>query len=157
MKYKNFTLTRYLNVLASREPVPGGGSAAALSAAMGAALLGMVARYSIKKTSPARVLQRINRVIKAADDLQSKFLKIVDADAAAYLKYSRIPKTQAAAKRKALQEVSRQPREVCRLCAQAIDVAPVLVSHGNPYLLSDVEVAVELLWGAHRSALALIQ
>ena len=48
-RFRNFTLRVYLNQLARREPVPGGGSAAALASALGVGLISMVANYSISK------------------------------------------------------------------------------------------------------------
>ena len=57
--YREETLQRYLNDLASAQPTPGGGSTAALSGAMGAALASMVFRLTMGKQAYASVRQEI--------------------------------------------------------------------------------------------------
>lgn len=147
--FKNYSLKKYTEVLASKIPAPGGGSAAALTAALGAALLSMVANYSIGKSLNE---QKIKAALKASEQLRKRFLELVDLDARAYLKFVQTrgaaPAKRAAARRKA-REV---PLEVCKLCYKAVQLAPVLVSYGNKNLLGDVLVSVELLLAAFNAA-----
>ena len=80
-------------------------------------------------------------------------LDIVDEDARAYLAVVRARKGTAADKRKALRAAGAVPRELAVLCARAVGLTPYLVKHGNRYLLSDIEVAVEMLAAAHAAAM----
>ena len=154
-QFKNHTVEEYLNVLAAREPVPGGGSAAALAAAIGAGLISMVTRYSLKKNLPDRFERRMEKTLQQSEILRQRFLDLVDLDAEAYLEVVRTRKGPEAEKKVALKKASSVPREICKLCSRAIDLTPFLVLKGNKWLLSDVEVALELLTDAYKSAMTM--
>ena len=73
----------FLDRLADRVPVPGGGATAALHAAQGAALLGMVARYTTGEKY-AEHAETIGRIITEVDELRGIALRLADADADAF-------------------------------------------------------------------------
>ncbi len=151
-QYINYSLKEYMNALAAREPVPGGGSAAALTAAAGTGLLLMAAQYSTGKTgTPARE-KKLKQLVKKGRSIKSRLMDLVDLDAVSYLNVVKARKLKAGAQRKALRQAQKVPQEICRLCFDAVEMTPFLVKRGNPNLLSDVEVALELLWSAFRSA-----
>jgi len=152
-KLKNHTLKEYLDVLAKKEPIPGGGSVAALAAALAAGLMSMVARYSLGKTPIKRTERKIETVLDRTENLRERLLELVDLDAMAYMKVVRSRGQSPALKKKAKSEARSVPREVSRISYQLLELAPVLASHGNKYLISDVEVAVELLFAAYKSAM----
>ena len=78
----------FLDQLAERVPAPGGGAAAALLAAQGAALLGMVARYTTgEKYAEHQVT--VARIISEVDELRNIALRLADADADAFLAVDR--------------------------------------------------------------------
>ncbi|MBZ0167544.1 MAG: cyclodeaminase/cyclohydrolase family protein [Candidatus Omnitrophica bacterium] len=154
-RLKNHTLDQYLSVLAKKEPTPGGGSAAALTAAMGAALLAMVTRYSLGKGHPKSVDNKLDRHLTKAESLRKRLTELVDLDAQAYQLVVQARGQSAAKQRAADAAAAKVPKEVGRLCFQAIQLAPYLVEKGNKYLLSDVEIAVEMLKSAYNSALVL--
>ena len=156
-KFKEQTLEQYLDALASREPVPGGGSAAALSAALGAGLVSMVTQYSVNKGSPVDVEAKLQEILQQSEILRKKFLELVDRDAEAYLGVVQARKGTEEEKKAAAVKAAAVPRELAELCYQAIDLTPFLVLNGNKYLLSDVEVAVELLNAAFKSATTMSQ
>jgi len=151
--FKNLTLKKFLDELSQKSPVPGGGSVAALCAAQAAGLLCMVANYSLGRCSGRRVEARLTKVLDQSRDLRDRFLALADEDAKAYLNVvdarGKGPRVVRAAKRGA----AAVPRQTARLCRKAMDLTDVLVNDGNPYLLSDVEVAVELLFAAYKSAM----
>lgn len=151
--FKNFTLTQFLDVLAEKKPVPGGGAVAALCAGNAAALISMTARYSLGKGKPASVEKKIERILEKSEILRQRFLELVDLDAKAYMKVVDARQGTAQEKRQAKKEATRVPAEIARLCRQALGLTPTLVTEGNQYLLSDVEVAIELLFAAYKSAM----
>ena len=157
-KFKNHTINEYLTVLSKKEPVPGGGSVAALTAANACGLLSMVAEYSKgRKANTKAVEKRIAKIADQAKDLKDQCLDYVDLDAQAYLQVVKARKGTAADKRQAQRECVRVPKQVAKLAYKAVKLAPYLVEKGNPYLISDVAVAVELLLAAHNSALVLAE
>ena len=151
--YQSFTVKKYLEVLASREPVPGGGSAAALVASLGVALISMVAHYSKGKNFSVKIDKRIDSLLKETQNLRARLLRLVDLDAQAYLKVIQARKKSSKAKQAALKQASEVPHEVCHLCYKAVNLLPFLVKYGNKYLQSDLEVALEMLNAAFNSSL----
>ena len=82
--YIDETLHRYLDDLASAQPTPGGGSTAALSGAMGAALASMVCRITIGKETYANVKQEIEELLRKTEYLRSRFQQLMQEDIEAY-------------------------------------------------------------------------
>ncbi|MCD4782133.1 MAG: cyclodeaminase/cyclohydrolase family protein [Candidatus Omnitrophica bacterium] len=153
MKYlKDYSIEEYTNALSLRVPTPGGGSAAALTAALGTALFGMVARYSLDRGSTREVEHHIKKIVKECDKIQQTFLRYVDDDAKAY---QRVVKARKGTKQqqKAADNAARKIQQKVRLlCYRMIALAPFLVKKGNPHLAADVGVAGELLLSAYNSA-----
>jgi methenyltetrahydrofolate cyclohydrolase len=74
----------FLDRVADRVPAPGGGAPAAFQSALGAALLGMVARYSTGEQYAGHQ-EAIGRILAEADELRSIALRLAEADADALL------------------------------------------------------------------------
>lgn len=155
--YKNQTLRKYLQELSLRVPVPGGGSAAALSGALGAALISMVANYSIRKDKTRPTDHQVKDILRESEKIRKRLLEIVDLDAKAYLGVVKTRKANSRVKNAALKKAREVPLETCRLCYKAVELTPFLVEHGNQHLLSDVRVALELLIAAFNSALVNVE
>ena len=151
-KLKNQTLTQYVNILSQKVPVPGGGSAAALNGALGVALIEMVANYSLGRSPSKRVENRIRKIIEKSGVIRERLLELVDLDAEAYLKVVKTRKASAKEKKAALKEACNVPKEVGALCQKAMGLTSFLVEHGNKYLVSDIEVAIEILFAAFKAA-----
>ena len=152
-KYQDMSLTDYTRTLSERSPTPGGGSAAALTAALGTALLSMVGNYSLGRGLPAGDERAIRGLLKKTEANRARLLTLVDLDAAAYDQVVATRQGPARARQSALRQAQRVPSEVARLCYRSIELTPLLIEKGNPYLLSDVQVAAELLLSAFRSAM----
>lgn len=150
--FRNYSLSEYTRVLSLKVPAPGGGSAAALTAALGAALLSMVANYSLGKTSSRVHEQKIKASLKQSEQLRKRFLALVDLDAKAYLNVVKTRKAAPAKRAAARRKAAEVPLEVCKLCYKAVQLSPTLVRYGNKYLVSDVNVALELLLAAFNAA-----
>jgi len=153
--FKNYSLIKYLDQLSAREPAPGGGSAAALSAGLGAALMVMVARYSLGK-SGSHVDSKLNALISKIEKKRKKLLELVDLDAQAYWNLVQT-KNNPLMHKKAQKQAIAVPREICRLSYEVVQDAPFLVQKGSKYLVSDVEAAVEFLLAGFNAALAMIK
>lgn len=137
--YKENSIKKYLDDLAAKLPAPGGGSAAALNAAMGVSLISMVVNFSIGKPKYAQYENELKKILGKSENLREQFLNLVDLDVAAY-------------KSKNLRDALGVPFMVCRLCFEGIKLCPALIKKGNINLISDVAVAAILLESAFTSA-----
>src|SRR5437016_1894031 len=80
------TVEEFLNDLASASPEPGGGSAAALSGALGASLVAMVCRLTIGRKNYEDVSADMEKMLARADELRATLLRQINEDAEAYAK-----------------------------------------------------------------------
>jgi methenyltetrahydrofolate cyclohydrolase len=155
------TIGDFLDRLADRVPAPGGGAAAAVHAALGAALLGMVARYSVGEKY-AEHDATIGRVTAEADELRDIALRLAEADAAAFAAVAEVyqlPKSteadraaRSAAMARALVDAAWPPAKLIGIAGMVVDLAGMLAEIGNPNVLSDVGAAVEAARAAAATA-----
>ena len=155
--FKNYTLQQYVQQLSERKPVPGGGSAAALAGSLGAALISMVANYSLGKGKPIDVEQKIKETLEKSEKLRLRLLELVDLDAQAYMAVVEARKKDEEAKKTAAKRASEVPLEIAKKCYEAVDLTSFLVIEGNQNLISDIQVANELLLSAFKSAMVNVQ
>jgi len=141
------TLDGWIDELASGEPTPGGGSAAALAGTLAAALVAMVARLTIGRKAYAAVDKRAREILVAAEALRGELRRLVDEDAAVYAAVSRaykIPKHDPQRTRAiddALLAAARVPAEVAKRASRVLELAEELQKIGNKNARSDAEVA----------------
>ena len=152
-KFKNHTVQGYINILSQKTPVPGGGSAAALTAVTGSGLISMVARYSLKPNMAKKDAGKIHSILKKNEKIKASLLDCVDLDPQAYLKVVKARSADKRAQKAARREAGKIPLRVCKLCYEAMRLLPGLVKKGNPCLMSDIEVATELLTAAYNAAM----
>ena len=158
INFKDKTLQEYLDQLSRREPVPGGGSAAALTAAMAVSLISMVTNYSIgRKSNTKAVDKRLAKILTNSEPIRQRLLELTSLDSEAYLKVFAARSLDKKAQAQATKEALAVPFEVRKLCYKAVQLTPYLAEKGNPYLLSDVEVALELLMSAFNSSKIMVR
>jgi formiminotetrahydrofolate cyclodeaminase len=148
--------------LASRAPVPGGGSASALAGALGAALVEMVCELTVGKPEYEDVDPVARQIGAAAGELRGSMLAAAEEDAAAYLDVvaaRRLPRhsdEERAARKAAIGEASvaatEVPLRVARLAAEVLDLAASIASIGNRNAVSDAGAAALLAAAAARGA-----
>jgi len=148
--------------LASRAPVPGGGSASALAGALGAALVEMVCELTLGKPEYEEVDPIARQIGAAAGELRGSLLAAAEEDAAAYLAVvaaRRLPRDgdeQRAARKAAIGGASvaatEVPLRVARLAAKVLDLAASIASIGNRNAVSDAGAAALLAAAAARGA-----
>ncbi|HNX91440.1 MAG TPA: cyclodeaminase/cyclohydrolase family protein [Candidatus Omnitrophota bacterium] len=149
--YLSESLYVYLKDLSDKKMVPGGGSAAALVASVGAALNMMVLNYSIKKDNASKNEDLI--VLKARQDkILETLVKIIDEDCIAFEELMSVLKDGADAEDK-YKRAAGVPMRICRESCSCMEIALFLVEAGNKNLITDVGCAVHMLEGAFFSAL----
>jgi len=156
------TLASYLEALASAQPVPGGGSAAAVVGACGAALIAMVARIVLGNSKYADNHDAAHAIVEQADALRALLLAGRELDEAAYEKVvaaTTLPRDTAeqktareAALQKALRRASAVPLEAASLCLSVLKLAERCSELGNKHLMSDVRCAAAFARAAFASA-----
>lgn len=155
------TINDYLSRLASRQPTPGGGAAAALHAAQGAALVAMVARY----TTGAKFEQHaalVARITSAADHLVVEALRLADADEHAFqavIDSYKLPSdtdeltsARSAAIQDALVQAAQTPAQLIRVAGEVVSLATDLLDAANPNVISDVAAAADAARAAATTA-----
>lgn len=141
------SLREYLDRLAAKEPVPGGGSASALVGAVSAALGSMVANFTVGREKFAAVEENMRQVLEALEVERRALTNLVQADMDAYGQVSaayKMPKddpTREETLQTALKAAASVPLEIVQRCLAVLRLLPELVEKGNPNLLSDVGVA----------------
>src|SRR5512140_61974 len=156
------TMNAFLDELASSSPAPGGGSVAALSGALGAALTSMVCNLTIGKKKYADVEADMRKILAQAEELRTTFTHLIDKDTLAFNKvmeaYS-LPKDsepqkalRGAAIREATKEATLVPLEVMKHCIDALALAQEVASRGNANSISDAGVGALMLHAACEGA-----
>ncbi len=155
------TITGYLARLASRQPTPGGGAAAAVHAAQGAALVGMVARYT---TGPKykQYADHVARITTEADQLVVEALRLADADEHAFqgvIDSYKLPSgtdelkaARTAAIQDALVQAAQTPAQLITLAGNVVDLAADLFDVANPNVISDIAAAADAARAAATTA-----
>jgi formiminotetrahydrofolate cyclodeaminase len=156
------SVNTFLDELASSAPAPGGGSAAALGAAIGAALLSMVANLTVGKKKYADVQDDILRILNRSEALRRRCVELLESDVAAYTKVSKAYKmpreteeekaARSAAIQEALKGATTVPMELAETCVEILSLCPESAEKGNVLAVSDVGVGVLMAEAALRAA-----
>lgn len=159
---KNQPIQEFLDQLASSAPTPGGGSAAAIMGAMGAALVSMVCNLTIGKKNYAEVEGEMKDVLREAESLRVALTDAIADDIAAFdtlMAAYAMPKesdeqkaARSAAIQAGLKQATEAPLSCARLCAEVIALSHRAAGKGNLNVISDAGVAALAAQAALRSA-----
>ena len=162
MKLAEMQVTEFVNLMASDAPAPGGGSAAALEGALGAALTAMVCALTVGKKKYADVQELAVESQKKAEDLKARFVDVMDRDTEAFNAVSAVfamPKDtdeQKAARKAAMQEAlkgcTKTPFEMMQLACETLELTRSLVGRLNASAASDLGCSALALRAAIQGA-----
>lgn len=157
------TVAQFLDHLASGSPTPGGGSAAALSGAMSAGLIAMVCNLSIGKKQYTEFEPEARAILERAEELRAELQSLAEEDIAVFnrlmaaYRLPRVTDADAATRRAAIQQMTRQaidvPMRTARAIVQLLPLCAPLVRAGNRTAVSDVGAAALLIQAAVPMAL----
>jgi methenyltetrahydrofolate cyclohydrolase len=156
--YAELPLGRFVDMVASREPAPGGGASAAVAVALAAALTAMAARFSADHLADAET------IADRAEELRNRVMPLAQADAAAYgrvLDAYRTPRDDDEKRRRrireALSEAADVPLSIAEVGVEVAGNAARLVEEGNPNLRGDAVTATVLAGAGVRAAATLVE
>ena len=160
--FADITIARFVERLASPEPIPGGGSASAIAASLSAALLTMVARLSTGRPKYADYAATHGRAEAAGAAARGRFLDLADQDATAYATFAaamKLPRetseeleARAGALRRAAREAAIVPMEILRGCRSLAEEIEAMAGRSNINAASDITVAALLVDAAAHGA-----
>jgi formiminotetrahydrofolate cyclodeaminase len=155
-------VTTFLDELASDAPAPGGGSVAAISGALGAALVSMVCNLTLGKKGYDEVQGDIQDLLAQSEALRSELTNLVEEDVKAYTGYSvaaKMPRgtdeekaERATAMQAALKKATDVPLSIAETAVRVMDLCMPAAEKGNKWAVSDAGVAVLMAEAALRSA-----
>lgn len=159
---KDKSIQVFLDELASKASTPGGGSAAAIIGAMGAALISMVANFTVGKKGYEDVDAESQDILNKSEELRNQLTDMIEADVDVFNrvmsaygmpketeeeKATRSEKIQAA-----LKEATDVPLACAKAAAEVIKLSKPIAEKGNKNVISDAGVAVLAGQAALRSA-----
>ena len=162
MKLTDKPVTAFLDELASDAPAPGGGSVAALSGALGAALVSMVCNLTLGKKGYDEVQDDIKDLLAKSEALREKLTGLLEEDVKAYTGYSKAAKMprgtdeEKAERQKVMQSALKVatdvPLAIAEAAVEVMDLCMPAAEKGNKWAVSDAGVAVLMAEAALRSA-----
>ena len=166
-RIKDASIEEFLEGLASKSATPGGGSAAAIMGAMGAALVSMVCNLTLGKKNYESVSEEMAALLPRLEDLRNRLIDMVAADVDAFNQVMAaygLPKetdadkqSRSAAIQEALQNATRVPLQCAHACVEIIKLSLIAAEKGNKNVISDAGVAVVAAHAALRSAALNVQ
>lgn len=164
---KNLMIKDYIEKLSSKEPIPGGGSAAALAGALSSALTAMVFNLTIGKKVYEEYNEEekalINTALKKIEECNIELMNFMDKDGEAFLSLMqafRLPKDSQEEKIKRNEKIQlgyenalNIPLSLAKKCIEIYEYVLVASKYGNKNIISDAGVAAILLQGAVESAI----
>ena len=148
----------FVTVLASNEPAPGGGGAAALVGALGTALGNMVGSLTVGKKKYADVEAEIIALKEKCDALQTELLDQVPADAEGFIPLAKaygIPKDDPN-RDKIMEEATviacQVPVHIMELCCEALDAIAIFAAKGSRLAVSDAGCGAVIVKSALQAA-----
>ena len=156
------SIEEFLDALASADSTPGGGSAAAIMGAMGAALVSMVGNLTVGKEKYAAVESEMQDMLLQSESLRARLTVVVQDDVRVFdavMDAYGLPKdtdeqkqARSSVIQDALKDAADVPLACARLCADVIALCSIAGKHGNRNVVSDAGVAVLAAHAALRSA-----
>lgn len=158
----NLTINEFIEKLGSKDAVPGGGGAAALTASLGISLCKMAANLTVGKKKFADVEAEMYEIIAECDKLSSEFVGLIQKDADGFLPLSKaygLPTETEEQKKYKEETLERElvhaaavPFEIMEKCARAIELSSIVAEKGSKLVVSDAACAINTCMSALKCA-----
>jgi len=153
------TIEEYLSAAAAKQPIPGGGSVAALVGALAASMGEMVLNYSVNKKGLEAHRPQFETALAEFSRARDMLLQLMVEDQAAFQAISQIRKLPPVSPERAerlpaaLLTCIRVPQSIAAVSVALLERCDQLVDHVNYYLLSDLAVCADLAMATTRCAI----
>ena len=158
----NHTINEFIEKLGSKDAVPGGGGAAALTASLGISLCKMAANLTVGKKKFADVEAEMYEIIAECDKLSAEFVGLIQKDADGFLPLSKaygLPTETEEQKKFKEETLERElvhaaavPFEIMEKCARAIELSAIVAEKGSKLVVSDAACAINTCMSALKCA-----
>lgn len=158
----NLTINEFIEKLGSKDAVPGGGGAAALTASLGISLCKMAANLTVGKKKFADVEAEMYEIIAECDILSAEFVGLIQKDADGFLPLSKaygLPTETEEQKKYKEETLERElvhaaavPFEIMEKCARAIELSAIVAEKGSKLVVSDAACAINTCMSALKCA-----
>ncbi len=158
----NLTINEFIEKLGSKDAVPGGGGAAALTASLGISLCKMAANLTVGKKKFADVEAEMYDIIAECDKLSAEFVGLIQKDADGFLPLSKaygLPTETEEQKKYKEETLERElvhaaavPFEIMEKCARAIELSAIVAEKGSKLVVSDAACAINTCMSALKCA-----
>lgn len=162
MTYTEKTCKEFVAAVATSEPIPGGGSVAALVGALGAALSTMVASLTINNKKYRAVEAEMEKNIQEIQQIQDDLISLVQKDIENFEPLAKLYKMKSddpeekerikEAKQKALYQACLVPMEIIKKCGRAIELSQEFAIKGNKVVIADSGSSAVLCKAAMQAA-----
>lgn len=162
MELSELTVRDFSDLLGSDAPAPGGGSAAALEGALGAALTAMVSSLTLGRKKYAQYESFATEIFAKASDLKTRFLAAMERDTEVFRRFSEamaLPKdteeqksVRTAAMQTALEDCTHSPLSMMALSVEALELTASAIGRTNLSAASDLGVSALSLKAAVQGA-----
>jgi formiminotetrahydrofolate cyclodeaminase len=159
---KDQPIQQFLDELASKSATPGGGSAAAIMGAQGAALISMVCNLTIGKPKFAEVEDDMQTLLLDAEALRQQLTDMIKADVEVFNRVMAsygLPKetdAEKTARSAAIQDVLKDatdvPLDCAKACSKVIALSQIAADKGNPNVISDAGAGLMAAYGGLKIA-----
>ena len=159
---KDQPMQQFLDELASKSATPGGGSAAAIMGAQGAALISMVCNLTIGKPKFAEVEADMQALLSDAEALREQLTDMIKGDVDVFNRVMAsygLPKetdaektARSAAIQDVLKEATDVPLDCAKACAKVIALSQIAADKGNPNVISDAGAGLMAAYGGLKIA-----
>lgn len=161
--FGDMSIVKFMEETASKNPVPGGGSIAALGAGVSAALVGMVAGLTVGKKGFEDVEGRMAEIIEETAKERVNFIELIDTDSDAFNKVMsafKLPKetdedkkVRSAAIQEGYKTAAQVPLGIAKSAFKLLNLAEEVIEKGNQNAVTDGAVAAMMARTAVLSAL----
>jgi formiminotetrahydrofolate cyclodeaminase len=153
--YIDKPVREYLDDLAAKRPAPGGGSAAALAAAVGTSLMSMVANFTVGNPKYRDVESKVSGILQKVERYDKELRKLIDEDVEAYERVASGLKSAGkdeAAVDELYKAAIEPPFLVCEITYNCLKLCMELAVCANKRLITDAAIAAIMLEGAFFAA-----